>query len=93
MLGVDRDDDALSAVATCGIGDQLRVLANDAPVVRFVNLLLMQAVRDRASDIHFESGENSVHVRLRVDGRLREVTPPPKALYRGIVTRINSSMR
>jgi type IV pilus assembly protein PilB len=68
--------------------DQLRVLANDAPVVRFVNLLLMQAVRDRASDIHFEPGEKDVTVRIRIDGVLREVTPPPKALYQAIVTRI-----
>jgi type IV pilus assembly protein PilB len=68
--------------------DQLRVLANDAPVVRFVNLLLMQAVRDRASDIHFEPHEKEVTVRLRIDGVLREVTPPPKVLYPGIVTRI-----
>ena len=68
--------------------DQLRVIANDAPVVKFVNLLLMQAIRDRASDIHFEPFEKEVHVRLRVDGELREVTPPPKALYAGVVTRI-----
>jgi len=68
--------------------DQLRVQANDAPVVRFVNLLLMQAVRDRASDIHFEPGERAVAVRLRIDGVLREVTPPPKSLYQAIVTRI-----
>lgn len=68
--------------------DQLRVQANDAPVVKFVNLMLMQAVRDRASDIHFEPGEHSVTVRIRVDGLLREVTPPPKALYRAITTRI-----
>ena len=68
--------------------DQLRVLANDAPVVRFVNLLLMQAVRDRASDIHFEPGEKDVTVRIRVDGVLREITPPPKSIYQAIVTRI-----
>ena len=68
--------------------DQARVQANDAPVVRFVNLLLLQAVRDRASDIHFEPEERKVTVRLRVDGCLREVTPPPKALYQAIVTRI-----
>jgi type IV pilus assembly protein PilB len=68
--------------------EQLRVLANDVPVVRFVNLMLMQAVRDRASDIHFEPGEHTVNVRLRVDGVLHEVTPPPKAIYAAIVTRI-----
>jgi len=68
--------------------DHLRILANDVPVVRFVNLLLLQAVRDRASDIHFEPGEKDVTVRLRIDGKLREVTPPPKSLYQAIVTRI-----
>jgi type IV pilus assembly protein PilB len=71
-----------------GNDEQLMVNANDAPVVKFVNLLLMQAVRDRASDIHFEPGEKDVTVRIRVDGRLREITPPPKALYQAIATRI-----
>jgi type IV pilus assembly protein PilB len=71
-----------------GDDEQLLVLANDAPVVKFVNLLLMQAVRDRASDIHFEPGEKTVTVRIRVDGLLREITPPPKALYQAIATRI-----
>jgi len=68
--------------------DQLRIRANDVPVVRFVNLLLLQAIRDRASDIHFEPGEKDVNVRLRIDGKLRNVTPPPKSLYQAIVTRI-----
>jgi len=68
--------------------DQLRILANDVPVVRFVNLLLLQAARDRASDIHFEPGEKDIIVRLRIDGLLRNVTPPPKSLYQAIVTRI-----
>ena len=67
---------------------QLRILANDAPVVRFVNLLLFQAVRDMASDIHFEPSEYDVAVRLRVDGILRKTTPPPKSLYQGVITRI-----
>jgi type IV pilus assembly protein PilB len=68
--------------------DQLLIHANDAPVVRYVNLLLMEAVRDGASDIHFEPGENSCSVRLRVDGSLHPVTPPPKSLFPAIVTRI-----
>jgi type IV pilus assembly protein PilB len=74
--------------ADIGDVDQLLVHANDAPVVRYVNLLLMEAVRDGASDIHFEPGENSCSVRLRVDGSLHPVTPPPKSLYPAIVTRI-----
>jgi type IV pilus assembly protein PilB len=68
--------------------DQLLVHANDAPVVRYVNLLLMEAVRDGASDIHFEPGESTCSVRLRIDGSLQPVTPPPKSLYPAIVTRI-----
>lgn len=68
--------------------DHLRSLANEAPVIRFVNLLLMQAVRDRASDIHIEPGERDVRIRFRVDGALREVTPPPKRLFQAIITRI-----
>jgi type IV pilus assembly protein PilB len=68
--------------------EQLLVQANDAPVVRFVNLLLMQAVRDHASDIHLEPGEKGANIRLRIDGILHEITPPPKHLYHGIVTRI-----
>jgi type IV pilus assembly protein PilB len=68
--------------------EQLRVLANDVPVVRFVNLLLLQAVRDRASDIHIEPAERNVYIRIRVDGVLRNITPPPKSLYQAIITRI-----
>lgn len=68
--------------------DQLRILANDVPVVRLVNLLLLQAIRDRASDIHFEPAEHDVTIRIRVDGRLMETTPPPKNMYKAVVTRI-----
>ncbi len=68
--------------------EQLKVIANDAPVVKFVNLMLMQAIRDRASDIHLEPGEKNVRIRFRVDGVLHEVTPPPRRLYPAIVTRL-----
>ena len=68
--------------------EQLKVIANDAPVVKFVNLMLMQAVRDRASDIHLEPGEKDVRIRFRIDGVLRQVTPPPRRLYPAIVTRL-----
>ncbi len=82
--------EALEGFGEADLGDidQLLVHANDAPVVRYVNLLLMEAVRDGASDIHFEPGENSCSVRLRVDGSLHPVTPPPKSLYPAIITRI-----
>jgi type IV pilus assembly protein PilB len=68
--------------------DKLKDRANDVPVIRFVNLLLLEAIRDRASDIHFEPAEKYVAVRFRVDGVLKEVTPPPRAIYAAIATRI-----
>ena len=60
----------------------------DAPIVKFVNLVLTQAVQDRASDIHFEPFENEYKIRYRVDGALYEITPPPKALAMPIASRI-----
>ena len=88
IIDVEALSESAELEADLGDVDQLLVHANDAPVVRYVNLLLMEAVRDGASDIHFEPGENSCSVRLRVDGSLHPVTPPPRSLYQAIVTRI-----
>ena len=63
-------------------------LADQAPIVRFVNLVLMQAVQDRASDIHFEPFENEFKIRYRVDGALYEMSPPPKQLALPVISRI-----
>src|SRR5581483_6209724 len=63
-------------------------LADAAPIVRFVNLVLMQAVADRASDIHFEPFETEFRIRYRVDGALYEMSPPPKHLSLPLVSRI-----
>ena len=68
--------------------EQLKHEASDAPVVQFVNLLLMRAIQERASDIHIEAEEHSVTIRLRIDGQLREVTAPPKHMLQAITTRI-----
>ena len=59
-----------------------------APMVKFVNLVLMQAVQDRASDIHFEPFEDEFKIRYRVDGALYEMTPPPKHLAGAITNRL-----
>ncbi len=67
---------------------QLEVGAHDAPVVRFVNLLIRESVRKRASDLHIEPRRDSVSVRARVDGRLRRLTAPTKAMFPAVVTRI-----
>ena len=63
-------------------------LANDVPIVKFVNLVLQQAVQDRASDIHFEPFETDFRIRYRVDGALYEMAPPPKHLALPVISRL-----
>ena len=62
--------------------------ANDAPVVQFVNLLLSQAVKSRASDIHIEPREKSMTIRTRCDGVLHDMVPPSPKMQAAVVTRI-----
>lgn len=62
--------------------------ANETPVIRFVNLVLQQAVRAKASDIHFEPFENEFRIRYRVDGALYEMSPPPKSLALPVISRV-----
>ncbi len=66
----------------------LESAASAAPVIRFVNLVLYQAVTDRASDIHFEPFEKEFKIRYRVDGSLYEMSPPPRRLALPIISRI-----
>ncbi|MEY4386470.1 MAG: hypothetical protein RLY20_1753 [Verrucomicrobiota bacterium] len=63
-------------------------LADAAPIVKFVNMVLFQAVKDRASDIHFEPFETEFRIRYRVDGALYEMSPPPKHLSLPVISRI-----
>lgn len=62
--------------------------ANAAPIVRYVDLVLYQAIKERASDIHFEPFENEFKIRYRVDGALLEIAPPPARLAATIISRI-----
>src|SRR6266511_5714976 len=66
----------------------LEDLANEAPIIKFVNLVLYQAVQDRASDIHSEPFEDEFKIRYRVDGAVYEMTPPPKHLALPVTSRI-----
>src|SRR5258706_2580760 len=84
QLGADK---ALEAEATTE-GPEMADLANEVPIVRFVNLVLYQAVQDRASDIHFEPFETEFKIRYRVDGALYEMTPPPKHLALPVISRL-----
>jgi type IV pilus assembly protein PilB len=61
---------------------------DDAPIVRFVNLLVSQAIQDRASDIHIEPGENELRVRYRIDGVLHEMQPAPRQIQNGVISRL-----
>lgn len=63
-------------------------LADAAPLVKFVNLVLYQAVQDRASDIHFEPFEDEFKIRYRVDGALYEMAPPPRHLALPVTSRL-----
>src|SRR5204863_1700141 len=86
-LGADADIAREVAAAGDGVTD-LEDLANEAPIIKFVNLVLYQAVQDRASDIHFEPFEDEFKIRYRVDGALYEMTPPPKHLALPVTSRI-----
>ncbi len=67
---------------------ELEKAANDAPIVRFVNIILQQAIKDQASDIHFEPFVDEFRIRYRIDGALYEMAPPPKHLAIPVISRI-----
>src|SRR5882724_10266123 len=88
-LGADKDiAREVDEVAATEDTTMMVGLANEAPIVRFVNLVLLQAVQDRASDIHFEPFETEFRIRYRVDGALYEMSPPPKHLALPVTSRI-----
>jgi general secretion pathway protein E len=68
--------------------EDLLEAADDAPIIRMLNALLTQAAKDGASDIHIEPYERSSSVRFRVDGALREVVQPNKALHAALISRL-----
>ena len=68
--------------------NQLRDMAQEAPVIKLVNLIISKAVQDNASDIHLESFENQLKVRYRIDGILYDSESPPKRLQAAIISRI-----
>lgn len=68
--------------------DAPEVEANSAPIVKFVDLVMTQAIKERASDIHFEPFEHEFKIRYRVDGALYEMAPPPVHLANSVISRI-----
>ena len=84
-------DDLLAEISGVSFDDtneDAAALANETPIIRFVNLILQQAIRDKASDIHFEPFEDQFRIRYRIDGALYEMAPPPKSLALPVISRI-----
>ena len=73
------EEDDLSAI---------KEVVEDAPIVKFVNLLITQAIQDRASDIHLEPTERDLRVRFRIDGVLHEIMRSPKNIQSGVISRL-----
>ncbi len=91
-LGRGHDDGNAGAVASqdaaSGVEDDPARAAAQAPVVRFVADVLTEAVRRRAADVHFEPGDDRLHVRQRIDGTLRETATAPGELRRAVLARL-----
>lgn len=96
--GASNMDDILSELGSEGeieFGDEgqpdmqsVEAEANAAPIIRYVDLVIHQAIQDRASDIHFEPFENEFKIRYRVDGALYEMAPPPRHLALPVISRV-----
>jgi type IV pilus assembly protein PilB len=81
-------DDLLANEEDLGDLGDLKAITEEAPIVKFVNLLISQAVADGASDIHIEPGERDLRVRYRIDGVLHEVMRSPRSIQAGVLSRL-----
>lgn len=89
--GTESIEDIFSQLGVTGKGTDkasLEAEANSAPIIRFVELVLHQAIKEKASDIHFEPFEHEFKIRYRVDGALYEMAPPPVHLSNSIISRV-----
>jgi type IV pilus assembly protein PilB len=90
----DKSVEDMASEASAASDDDLEDLANiraaveEAPIVKLVNLLVSQAVADRASDIHIEPNERDIRIRYRIDGVLHEVMRSPKNIQNGLISRL-----
>ncbi|HEV3363176.1 MAG TPA: ATPase, T2SS/T4P/T4SS family, partial [Acidimicrobiia bacterium] len=90
---LDSEVDEVAQIAAEELGDDddealAREAVEDAPIVKFVNLLIAQACSDRASDIHVEPTESDLRIRFRVDGVLHEVMHSPRSIQGGVISRL-----
>lgn len=87
VRGLDQEPDADSPLGTDEPTD-LRSLANQPPVIRYVNLLVREAFETGASDVHLEARREGLRARLRLDGVLTEIASPPRGLQHAVVSRV-----
>ncbi len=90
-LDTDAENISAQAASTIEVEEDLaniREVVEDAPIVKLVNVVITQAVQDRASDIHIEPTEKDVRIRYRIDGVLHEVMRAPKNIQNGIISRL-----
>jgi type IV pilus assembly protein PilB len=85
--GAPSVEDIFGGLAKAG-KDSPEVEANSAPIVKFVDLVMTQAIKEKASDIHFEPFEHEFKIRYRVDGALYEMAPPPVHLANSVISRV-----
>lgn len=81
-LAIDAEEESFEDLST------MKQVSEDAPIVKYVNLLITQAINDRASDIHLEPTEHDLRVRFRIDGVLHEVMHSPKSIQHGVISRL-----
>ena len=90
---MDEGAEDISALAASDLDldehlEQVKEITEEAPIVKLVNMVIAQAVDDRASDIHIEPTEHDVRIRYRIDGVLHEVMRPAKGIQAGVVSRL-----
>ncbi len=88
MIGMEENMDLAQLMSEIPATEDLLESEDDAPVIRILNAILTEAIKQKASDIHFETFEDKVIIRFRVDGVLREILQPPRVLAPLVISRI-----
>ena len=94
LYQLDSEADTVAQTAAKDTGDDasdlasLQAVVEDAPIVKYVNLIILQALNERASDIHVEPAADDLRIRFRIDGVLHEMTRSPRSITAGVVSRL-----
>lgn len=88
LYGLDEDVQVSSEESETEVIGAAKDMADAAPVIRLVNSILRQAVQGGASDIHISPEKNRPQIRLRIDGKLHEIPPPPRTILPGVISRL-----